>query len=54
MRKEEARSNKYCLNKSNQVYAEETEDQKFSDKMASKVMKVVLEKCDEAKYVSVE
>ena len=32
MRREEARKNKYCLTKSNQVYVEETEDKKSSDK----------------------
>ena len=32
MRREEARKNKYCLNKSNLVYVEETEDKKSSDK----------------------
>ena len=32
MRREEARRNKYCLNKSNQVYVEETDDKKSTDK----------------------
>ena len=32
MRREEARRNKYCLNKPNLVYVEETEDKKSSDK----------------------
>ena len=55
MRREEARRNKYCLNKSNLVYVEETEDKKYSDKKkASEVLEVVFEKCDKSKYVSVE
>ena len=33
MRREEARRNKYCLDKSHQVYVEETEDKKSSDKI---------------------
>ena len=41
MRREEARRNKYCLNKSNLVYVEETEDKKSSDKKASEVIEVV-------------
>ena len=32
MRREESRRNKYCLNKYNQVYVEETEDKKSCDK----------------------
>ena len=54
MRREEARRNKYCLNKSNLVYVEETEDKKSSDKKASEVIKVKLEKCDKSKFVSVK
>ena len=46
MRREEARRNKYCLTKSNQVYVEETEDKKSSDKKASEVIEVVFEMCD--------
>jgi hypothetical protein len=52
-RREEARRKKYCLNKSNLVCVEETEDKKCSDKKASEVIKVVFEKCDESSYVSV-
>ena len=51
---EEGKRNKYCLNKSNLVYVEETENKKFSDKKASEVIEVVFEKCDKTKYVSVE
>ena len=55
MKREEARRNKYCLNKSNHVYVEETEDKKSSDKKKpSEVIEVVFEKCDKSKYVSVE
>ena len=54
MRRKEARRNKYCLNKSNLVYVEETEDKKSSDKKASEVIEVGFEKCDKSKYVSVE
>ena len=51
----EARRNKYCLNKSNYVYVEETEDKKSSDKKKpSEVIEVVFEKCDKSKYVSIE
>ena len=55
MRREEGKRNKYCLNKSNLVYVEETDIKKSSDKKeASQVMEVVFEKCDKSKYVSVE
>ena len=54
MRREEARRNKYCLNKCNQVYVKETEDKKSSDKKASVVIKGVFEKCDKSKYLYVE
>ena len=55
MRREEARRNKHCLNKSNQVYVEESEDKKSSAKKKPfEVTEVVFEKCDESKYVSVE
>ena len=46
---------RYCLNQSNQIYVEETEDKKFSDKKkASEVIEVVFEKFDKSRYVSVE
>ena len=55
MKREEARRNKYCVNKSNHVYVEETEDKKSSDKKKpSEVIEVVFEKCDKSKHVSVE
>ena len=55
MKSEEARINKYCLNKSNHVYVEETEGKKSSDKKKpSEVIEVVFEKCEKSKYVSVE
>ena len=50
MRREEGKRNLYCLNKSNLVYVEETENKKSSDKKKL----VVFEKCDKSKYVSVE
>ena len=55
MRREEARINKYCLNKSNQVSVEEAEDKKYIDKTkSSEVIEEVFEKCDESKNISVE
>ena len=55
MRREEARRNKYCLNKCNKVYVEETKDKKSTDKtIASEVIEKVFDKCDESKNVSVE
>ena len=53
MRREEARRNEYCLNQSNQVYVEKTEDKYILIKKASEIIEVVLEMCDESKYVSV-
>ena len=42
MRREEARINKYCVHKSNQVSVEEAEDKKSTDKTkASEVIKEV-------------
>ena len=44
MRREEARRNKYCLDKSNQVSVEKTEDKNLTDKTkASEVIDVVFE-----------
>ena len=44
MRREEARRNKYCLDKSNQVSVEETEDKNLTDKTkASEVIEAVFE-----------
>ena len=56
MRREEARINKYCLNKSNQVSVGESEYEKKStdNTKASKVIKEVFEKSDESKNLSVE
>ena len=55
MRREERKRNKYCPNKSNLLYVEETENKKSSDKKKpSEVIEVVFEKCDKSKYVSVE
>ena len=55
MRREEARINKYWLNKSNHVSLEEAEDKKCTDKtIASEVIEEVFEKCDESKNNYVE
>ena len=55
MRREEARINKYCLNKSNQVSVEEAEDKNYIDKTkSSEVIEEVFEKSDESKNISVE
>ena len=55
MRSEEARINKYCLNKSYQVLVEEAEDKKSTDKIkASEVIEEQMEKCDESKNTYVE
>ena len=55
MRREEARKNKYCLNKSNQVSVEESEDKKSTDNTkALKVTEEVFEKSDESKNLFVE
>ena len=55
MRREKGKRNEYCLNKSNLVYVEETENKKSSDKkIASEVIEVIFDKCDKSKYVSVE
>ena len=51
MRREDARRNKYWIDKSNLVYVEETEDKKSSEKKASEVIEVVFEKCEKSKYV---
>ena len=50
MRREEGKRNLYCLNKSNQVYVEETENKKSSDKKkkASEVIEVIFDKCEES------
>ena len=55
MRREERRRNKYCLNKSNHVSVEESEDKKSTNKTkALKVIEEVFEKSDESKNLSVE
>ena len=55
MRREEARRNKYCLNKSNQVSVEKYEDKKCIDKTkALKVIEEVFEKSDKSQNLSVE
>ena len=54
MTREDARINKYCLNKSNQLSVEEAEDKKSTDKTkAPEVIEEVFEKCDESKNISV-
>ena len=45
MKREEARIKKYCLNKSNQVFVDEADDKKSTDKTkTSEVMEEVFEK----------
>ena len=54
MRREWARINKCCLNKSNQVSVEEAQDKKSTDKTkASEVIEQVFEKCDKSRNISV-
>ena len=55
MRRDEARINKYCLNKYFQVSVEEAEDKKSTDKIkVSEVLKEQFKKCDESKNIHVE
>ena len=55
MRREEARKNKYCLNKSNQISVEESEDKKSTDNTkALKVTEEVFETSVKSKNRSVE
>ena len=55
MRREEARKNNHCLNKSSKVSVEESEDKKSTDKTkASKVTEEVFEKSNESMNISVE
>ena len=55
MRREEERSNQYCLNKSNQVSVEASEDKKSTDKTkASKVIEEVFDNVDKSKNLFVE
>ena len=52
MRKEEARRNKYCPDKSKHVSVEETEDIFFTyETKVSEVIEEVFEKCDKPKNV---